>query len=198
MCPVRQDGRADPEHHRVLHELLPGPHHDCAAHGEPGREFQQRPSGYHDPGHSGAPGPCGQQEPLLWQHHHEKELCRRSADHRWRKRPDRSSRPPHQGAAGGRGGRLQSQRRQRGRPGHAGRTASNDLLGLQDGAGVYPHRQKQQPHFGRVQRIHPRGMDGALPELRFLSALCLGQHGVRQGKVAGRRRAIPLRRVWLP
>lgn len=68
-----------------------------------------------------------------------KELRRWSTDHRWRKRPDRSARPPHQGAAGGRGGRLQSQRRQRRRPGHVGRTASNDLLGLQDGAGVYPH-----------------------------------------------------------
>ena len=34
-------------------------YHDRAAYGEPGRELQQRPSGYHDPGHSGASGSCG-------------------------------------------------------------------------------------------------------------------------------------------
>ena len=179
MRTVRQDGWADPEHYRVLHELLPGPYHDRAADGESGREFQQGPSGNHDPGHAGAPGPCGQQKPLLRQHYHKEKFPRRTTDDHRRKLADRSSRPPHQGAAGGRGGRLQSKRRQRGRPNHVGRAAPNDLLGLQNGAGINPHHQKQQPHFGRVQRIHPGRVDGALPELRLLSALCVGQHGVR-------------------
>lgn len=43
----------------------PAPHHDRAAYGESGRKFQQRPLGDHDPGHAGAPWPCGQQEPLF-------------------------------------------------------------------------------------------------------------------------------------
>ena len=193
MRPGRENGGADSQHRRLLHELLPGSHYDRAAHREPGRELFKRPSGNHDPGYADSPGAGGQQKPLLRQHYHQEKFPRRTADDHRRKLADRSSWPPHQGAAGGRGGRLQSQCWQRGRPDHAGRGTPDHLLGSQNGAGFHPDHQSQQPYPGRVQRFHTRGMERPLPKLRQVPAFCVGWDGVRQGEVAEGRRTIPLR-----
>ena len=197
MCAGREDRGSDPEHHRFLHELPPGIHHGDAAHGESGRVLLERPSDPDAARYAGTPGPGKHQEQILRQHHLEKEFPRRNAGHRGSQCPHRPAQPPHQSAAGRRGGRLQGQRRQRGRPGHAGRGTPDDLLGLQNGHGFHPDHKSRQPHSGRVQQLHARRMDGALSELRLLSAVCVGQHGVRQRQVAGRRCAVPLHRVRL-
>ena len=145
-----------------LHELPPGINHGDAAHGESGRVLLERPPDPDAARYAGTPGSGEHQEQILRQHHLEKEFPRRNAGHRGSQCPHRLAQPPHQSAAGRRGGRLQGQRGQRGRPGHAGRGTPDDLLGLQNGHGFHPDHKSRQPHSGRVSTT-PRKKNGTVP-----------------------------------
>ena len=174
----REDGRLHPEPAGVLHGLRTGPHPGHAADAGHGADLQQGPAGPHDPGHAGAAEQGGREEPVQREHHHEEELPGRTHHHRGREQRHGTGQPPHQGTAGGRGGPLPGQRRDRGRPVEPSAEAADHLLGQEDGDRLHAGAEGTEPDRDGVQPEHAGGVERALPRVRALPATGVGQRGL--------------------
>ena len=141
----RENGHAH-ESAGLLYALLPGPGAGDTADTRHGAGVQQRLSRSYAAGYTGAAGACGYQEPVQREHHLEKELPRRPCHHHWGQQRGGPAYAAYQGDTGGRGRRLPSQRRDRGRPSPAGTEAADDLLGQKDNHCLYTYHQGAQPH----------------------------------------------------